>query len=73
MGEQRQERPADQRLRDDHGRPARAPAGSLQSWMAIFEREQIVTDGGAERALLWECDSVHPVDAECKPWGGRDD
>ena len=30
----------------------------LQSWMAIFEREQIVTDGGAERALLWECDSV---------------
>jgi DNA-binding PadR family transcriptional regulator len=45
----------------------------LQSWMAIFEREEIVTDGGAERALLWECDSVHPVDAECKPWGGRDD
>ena len=37
------------------------------------ELREIVTDGGAERALLWECDSVHPVDAECKPWGGRDD
>ena len=45
----------------------------LQSWMAIFEREEIVTDGGAERALLWECDSVHPVDAAHKPWGVTDE
>ena len=50
------------RLGDEDGR--RSP---------IFEREQIVTDGGAERALLWECDSVHPVDAAHKPWGVTDE
>jgi len=46
----------------------------VQSWVSLLDADrQLMADGGPRVRYCRECDSVHPVDAACKPWGDGDD
>jgi len=47
----------------------------VQSWVDLLDADrQLVTDGGGRRYHYCnDCDSVHPINGQCKPLGGRDD
>ena len=47
---------------------------AVQSWVDLLDADrQLMADGGPTVRYCRDCESVHPVDAACKPWGERDE
>ena len=46
----------------------------VQSWVDLLDADrQLMADGGPTVRYCRDCESVHPVDAACKPWGSTTD
>jgi len=47
---------------------------AVQSWVDLLDADrQLMADGGPTVRYCADCESVHPVDAACKPWGSTTD
>jgi len=47
---------------------------AVQSWVDLLDADrQLLADGGPTVRYCADCESVHPVDAACKPWGSTTD
>ena len=47
---------------------------AVQSWVDLLDADrQLIADGGPTVRYCSDCESVHPVDAACKPWGSTTD